>query len=109
MPYFFVSSKLKTLRFVVLQFFLSFMETNPTYYNLSKRIQLQELGEYRIGIRKVIKSRIIHKDALKIIEIANQIRNIDADLNIILICTSNICSKSKTLLASEGIGIQILD
>ena len=47
------------------------METNPQYYGLPDRIQLEVLSENRLGIRKVIKSRIIQKDAAKILAIAN--------------------------------------
>lgn len=81
------------------------METNPTNYNLPQRTQLKELGFNKLGILKIIKSRIIQKDAAKIIDTANQIRKTNPDLSISLICTSNICSKSVALLKSEGIDI----
>ena len=82
------------------------METTPSYYQLPARTQLVELGNNRLGIRKVIKSRIIQKDAARIVEMARQIKSVNPNLEITLICTSNICSKSLTLLESSGINIQ---
>ncbi len=81
------------------------METNPTFYGLSPRLILEELGPNRIGIRKVIKSRIISKDAEKIVEFARQIKSVTPNLEVTLICTRNICSKSVPLLIDNGIKI----
>ncbi|MFM2292381.1 MAG: hypothetical protein RIS29_2194 [Bacteroidota bacterium] len=81
------------------------METNPAYYQLSSKVQLEEINEHQIAIRKVIKSRIIQKDAIKIVEMARQIQQVDSQLKVSLICSRNICSKSIDLLAKEGIGI----
>ena len=81
------------------------METNPLYYQLSSKVQLEEINEHQIAIRKVIKSRIIQKDAIKIVETARQIQQVDSQLKVSLICSRNICSKSIALLAKEGIGI----
>ena len=81
------------------------METNPLYYQLSSKVQLEEINEHQMAIRKVIKSRIIQKDAIKIVEMARQIQQVDSQLKVSLICTRNICSKSIALLAKEGIGI----
>lgn len=85
------------------------METNPLIYGLSPRVQLIELEDNKIGIRKVIKSRIIRKDAEKIAEFARQIKTINPALSIVLVCTRNICSKSRALLNDEGIGITYED
>ena len=85
------------------------METTPGYYGLSSKIQLRELDNNRIGIYKVIKSRIIQKDALKIIDIATQIKSVDPALEVTLICNRNICSKSIALLEREGVTIELLD
>ena len=82
------------------------MEINPNYYDLPSRVQLEKLGVNQLGIRKVIKSRIIQKDAAKIIVIARQIKNVNPDLEVMLICTRNICSKSIALLENEGINIR---
>ena len=82
------------------------METNPEFYGLSARVQLEVLADNRLAIRKVIKSRIIHKDAEKIAAIARQIKSATPGVEVTLICTTNICSKSIALLTSEGVGIQ---
>ncbi len=85
------------------------METNPTHYGLSPKVQLKELGNNRIAICKVIKSRIIRKDAEKMVAMANQIRSISPELEITLICTRNICSKSIALLNSNNIHTEYID
>jgi hypothetical protein len=82
------------------------MQNNPEYYGLPARMQLETLGENHLGIRKVIKSRIIRKDAVKIAEAARVVRNLSPGATITLICTRNICSKSLKLLAEEGINVQ---
>jgi len=74
-------------------------------YGLPKRIKLEEINQQTIGIIKLIKSRIIQKDAKKIIEIAEQIKSVDTSKKIALICTENICSKSKKLLEENGIDL----
>ena len=82
------------------------MEANPLHYNISPRVQLDILGNNELGIRKVIKSRIIQKDAIKIIDIANKIKSVNPNLELTLICTPNICSKSLNLLQKEGISVK---
>ena len=85
------------------------MQNNPFYYGLPSGIQLEVLDNNRLGIRKVIKSRIILKNATKIIEIARQIKSRHPELEITLICTRNICSKSIALLVKERIEIVYFD
>lgn len=85
------------------------MDTNPLHYGLPARVQLEELGENRLGIRKVIKSRIIQKDAAKIIAIAQQIKSVNPKLGLTLVCTTNICSKSLDLLKKEGIDVSFVE
>ncbi|GAT62746.1 hypothetical protein [Paludibacter jiangxiensis] len=85
------------------------METNPTYYGLPARVQLEELGENQLGIRKVIKSRIIRKDAEKIAQMARQIKSVNPALGLTLLCNRNICSKSLDLLREEEIEIRYMD
>ena len=85
------------------------METNPSHYGLPTRIQLEELGENKLGIHKVIKSRIIQKDAAKIVAIAGQIKSVNPNLELTLICTRNICSKSIALLEKENIAVNYID
>ncbi len=85
------------------------MQTDPLYYGLPSRVQLEVLGNNKLGIRKVIKSRIIQKDAARIIEIVKQIKSINPELEITLICTRNICSKSIALLEGEGVTIEFVE
>ena len=85
------------------------MEINPIYYGLTARILLIKLDANQIGIQKVIKSRIIQKDAAKIIAIAQQIKSVNPTLEIALICTRNICSKSIALLEKEEINIRTVE
>lgn len=85
------------------------MQNNPLYYGLPSRVQLEDLGNNRLGIRKVIKSRIIQKDASRIIEIVKQIKSVNPELEITLICTRNICSKSIALLEGEGVTIEFVE
>ncbi|HRZ98939.1 MAG TPA: hypothetical protein P5084_15395 [Paludibacter sp.] len=85
------------------------MQTDPLYYGLPTRVQLKDLGNNRLGMRKVMKSRIIQKDAARIIEIAKQIKSVHPELDISLICTRNICSKSIELLKEEGIGLIFIE
>lgn len=81
------------------------MEKSPDFYGLSPRVILESLEPNVIGIRKVMKSRIIRKDAEKIVEIARQIKSVTPNLEVTLICTRNICSKSVALLIDNGIKI----
>jgi hypothetical protein len=83
-----------------------YMETNSEFYGLPSRVQLEALAENHLAIRKVIKSRIIRKDAEKIAETARKIKSVTPGVEVTLICTTNICSKSIALLTSEGVGIQ---
>jgi len=74
-------------------------------FGLSKRIQLKQLSDNEIAIVKKVKSRIIQKDALKIIEIADKIKAVSPNLKVSLICSNNICSKSVKLLENNGLKI----
>jgi hypothetical protein len=85
------------------------METNPAYYGLSSRIVLENIRPNVLGVRKVIKSRFISKDAEKIVEIVRQIKSVTPEMEVTLICTRNICSKSVELIKSEGIKIEYRD
>lgn len=78
-------------------------------FGLSSRVQLEQFGLQHIRIHKKIKSRIIRKDAIKIIEIADTIRQQAPHTKLTLICFNNICSKSVALLQTNNIGIEIID
>lgn len=85
------------------------MDRNPVTYGLPARVELQNLGGKTLGIVKRIKSRIIQKDAAKIVDIAKQIKSVNPNLELTLVCTPNICSKSLALLEREGLGVQLVD
>ena len=82
------------------------MNTLSQTYHLSSRIQLEELTPQHLAIVKRIKSRIIQKDALKIIAIAEQIKAQDPHIKVSLMCNNNICSKSLKVLAEYGIDVR---
>lgn len=84
------------------------MEIDARIYHLPTRTKLIQLSDTRIGISMIRKRRIIQKDAFKIIEIATAIRQIDPQLEISLVCTHNICSKSIVLLHCNAIDIDFL-
>lgn len=81
------------------------MDTLASKYGLSSRVKLEQIAENHLGIVKRIKSRIIQKDALKIIELADTIRGIDPSVKVSLICNNNICSKSLALLGENNIEV----
>lgn len=81
------------------------MKSLTEKFGLPKRIKLEEVDNKTIAIVKLIKSRIIQKDAKKIIEIAEKIKENDSIEKVSLICTENICSKSKKLLGDNDIKI----
>ena len=83
------------------------MQSLNKQFGVNPRIVLEQIDDNHIGIIKLIKSRIIRKDALKIIEIANHILDQDPTKKVSLICTSNICSKSIELLNKNDIQIII--
>lgn len=78
-------------------------------FGLSSRVQLEQFGLQHIRIHKKIKSRIIRKDAIKIIEIATTIRQQAPNTKLTLVCFNNICSKSIALLQNNNIDIEIMD
>jgi hypothetical protein len=81
------------------------MDLNPSVYNLPARTKLRAISENQIAIVKLIKSRIIQKDAVKVVEMSRQIQSVHSNLKVSLICTSAICSKSLALLHREGISV----
>lgn len=83
------------------------MEISPTDYGLNSRIKLKQIDSNNIGIVKLIKSRIIQRDALKVIEIAKKIKNINPAIKVSLICNDNICSKSVKILDEHNIDIRL--
>lgn len=81
------------------------MEIDPLKYGLSAKVKLQQVDENSIAIVRKIKSRIIQKDAAKIVSQAKLIQSQYPQLRVCLCCTSNICSKSLALLSKEGVEV----
>jgi len=81
------------------------MNTLADKYGLNTRVKLEKLGKNHIGIVKLIKSRIIQKDTLQIIEMADVIRKTDSNIRVSLICNDNICSKSLALCKENNIEV----
>ena len=74
-------------------------------YDLNSRVQLEQVSEDHVAIVKRIKSRIIKKDAIKIIEQADKIREKNKEMKVSLVCNDNICSKSVALLQENHIDV----
>lgn len=81
------------------------MNVDPLIYGLSSRVKLVEISDNHLGIEKLIKSRIIQKDAAKIVEMVRAIQQVNASVKVSLVCSRNICSKSLALLAKENIAV----
>lgn len=82
------------------------MEIKASDFGLSSRVKLEQIDTNHIGIVKRIKSRIIQKDALKIIEISNIIQEKQSGIKVSLLCNPNICSKSVKLLDENGVDVR---
>ncbi len=85
------------------------MNLSPEYYNINSRTKLEKIADNHIAIIKDIKSRIIRKDALKLVETATQIKKVEPNFNVSLMCNNNICSKSLKELADNNIEVVYLD
>ncbi len=85
------------------------MDISPKDFGLNSRVQLKQLDINHIAIVKHIKSRIISKDATKIIEMTDTIMAKEPDYKVSLMCTKNICSKSIKLLNDHGIDIVYIE
>lgn len=77
----------------------------PEKYQLHHRTILREIDSNHIGIVKKIMSRIISKDAKKIIDQIEKIKLADPSIKVSLVCTKNICSKSVKLLQENNVEI----
>jgi hypothetical protein len=60
------------------------MELNSAKYDLPSHVKLRVIGKNHIGIIKLIKSRIIQKDAAKIIEISKKLKKKQSEANYII-------------------------
>ncbi len=84
----------------------NYLVLDPAKYGLNKRLKIYKNSDEHLIIEKVIKSRIIQKDAQKIIDIAKQLSLHIPQAKITLRCRNNICSKSVKLLADSNIDLE---
>ena len=79
--------------------------TDPKIYGLSNKVILVEIKKNHIAIVKKRKSRIIMSDGKKIFNIVNKIKQVSPNLNISLIISGPICSKTVNFLKNNNINI----
>jgi hypothetical protein len=83
-----------------------FVDINPKEYNLSSRIKLRGDNSKVVQIIKKRKSRIIMKDGLQLLEIANSIHKVNPEVKIEIIVSGPVCSKTTKFLADKDILIK---
>jgi hypothetical protein len=83
------------------------MKITTKEIGINSKIELKEIDNKHLAIVKKIKSRILKKDALKIIEITQKIKENYSYEKFSLICRANICSKSIKILTESEIDIII--
>ena len=76
---------------------------NPLDFGLNSRIKIVSLSGKDFGIVKKRKSRIIMKDGIQIVTIANSIRDRFPESEITLIYSGPICSKTIEFLMKQNI------
>ena len=81
---------------------------DPKRYNLSLRLNLQQnkLNELFIIIDR--KSRVVMKDAHKILEMVNRIQYIEKDRYVSVLTSAPVCSKTQTFLSGNSISVKDL-
>ena len=81
---------------------------DPKRYNLSPRLNLQqnELNELFITIDR--KSRVVMKDAHKILEMVNRIHSIEKDRHVSVLTSAPVCSKTRIFLSDNSISVKDL-
>ena len=81
---------------------------DPKRYNLSPRLNLQQnkLNELFIIIDR--KSRVVMKDAHRILEIVNRIQSIEKDRCVSVLSSAPVCSKTRTFLSDNSISVKDL-
>jgi nicotinate-nucleotide pyrophosphorylase len=76
---------------------------NPKTYGLSSRVELRELDSNTIAIVKKRKSRIIMKDGLQLKSMVDKIKAINPELNVSLIVSGPVCSKTIQFFSDQNI------
>ena len=81
---------------------------DPKRYNLSSRLNLQQnkLNELFIIIDR--KSRVVMKDAHRILETVNRIQSIEKDRHVSVLTSAPVCSKTQTFLSNNSISVKNL-
>ena len=79
---------------------------DPKRYNLSSRLNLQQnkLNEIFIIIDR--KSRVVMKDAHRILETVNRIQSIEKDRYVSVLTSAPVCSKTRTFLSDNAISVK---
>jgi len=76
---------------------------NPKTYNLSSRIKLLQDNAGFLFIVIDRKSRIIMKDGIRVVKIAEHIKEVNQNKKISLLTSAPVCSKTKDLLLKNNI------
>ena len=81
---------------------------DPRRYNLSPRLNLQQnkLNELFIIIDR--KSRVVMKDAHRILEMVNRIQSIEKDRYVSVLTSAPVCSKTRIFLSDNCISVKDL-
>ena len=81
---------------------------DPRRYNLSPRLNLQQnkLNELFIIIDR--KSRVVMKDAHRILETVNRIQSIEKDRYVSVLTSAPVCSKTRIFLSDNSISVKDL-
>ncbi len=81
---------------------------DPKRYSLSPRLNLQQnkLNELFIIIDR--KSRVVMKDAHRILEMVNRIQSIEKDRYVSVLTSAPVCSKTRTFLSDNSISVKDL-
>ena len=81
---------------------------DPRRYNLSPRLNLQQnkLNELFIIIDR--KSRVVMKDAHRILEMVNKIQSIEKDRYVSVLTSAPVCSKTRIFLSDNSISVKDL-
>lgn len=81
---------------------------DATDYRLNSRQKIIKISDKKIGIVKIRKSRIIMEDGEQIVQIADTIKSIDNELEVNLIISGPICSKTLKYLQNQNIEILVV-
>ena len=81
---------------------------DPRRYNLSPRLNLQQNKFNELFIIIDRKSRVVMKDAHRILEMVNRIQSIEKDRYVSVLTSAPVCSKTQTFLSDNSISVKNL-